>query len=62
MTNLEIARSLFTAYNKAMIEHLFRNAPAPIETDFNYRHGWVHVNGEGFSHEMCFGPSYNVFD
>lgn len=62
MTNLETARSLFTAYNAAMIEHLFHNGPAPIEADYSYKHGWVQVNGQGFSHEMCFGPSYNVFD
>lgn len=62
MTNLEVARNLFTARNKAMVEHLFRNGPAPIDADYNYKHGWVHVNGEGFTIEDCFGPSYNVFD
>jgi hypothetical protein len=62
MTNLEVARNLFTAYHKAMVEHLFRNGPAPVEADYSYKHGWVHVNGEGFNHEDCFGPSYNVFD
>lgn len=62
MTNLEVARNLFTARNKAMVEHLFRNGPAPVDADYNYKHGWVHVNGEGFNIEDCFGPSYNVFD
>lgn len=59
MTNRELAASQFKAYESAMIEHMFRNAPEPKGEEFGYQHGWVVVNGESFNREMATGQEYD---
>ncbi len=60
MTNLEIARARFEAYDTATIEHLFRNGPAVNDADFGYHHGWIIVNGESFDRERATGVPYDA--
>lgn len=54
---LTVATQKYNAYQAAYIQHLFRGAPAPVEADFNYLHGWiVGVAGFNFSGEEIAGP------
>ena len=56
MTNQEIARATFAAFDKEMIECMFRGVgdEKEIEARYGYRHGWISVNGEGFNKDKAF--------
>ena len=61
MTNaLETARALYAARNAAIIEMDFRNGPAVNDADFNYKHGWIILDGQSFNHEMLTGQAYDI--
>jgi hypothetical protein len=54
LQTLETARALYNARITAVIEQDFRNGPQVNDADFNYRHGWITVNGQSFCGEMLF--------
>ena len=60
MTKQQQAANRFKAYDAAMIEHLFRDAPEPKNEDFGYLHGWIMVDGENFNREMATGEKYDI--
>jgi hypothetical protein len=61
MTNtLEKARKLYAARTAALIEQDFRNGPVVNDADFNFKHGWVVIDGQSFNHEMLTGEKYDI--
>lgn len=54
MTNLEIARSKFEAYDKARIEAAFSRGPAINDADYDYKHGWITVGDDCFNRDLAF--------
>lgn len=54
MTAIEKARELYNARMAAQIESDFRGAPKRDDSEFNYRHGWIVVDGESFNGETLF--------
>ncbi len=54
---LETARTTYSAFISARIEHDFRGAPAPVEADYGYRHGWVRVGEFNFGTDEMVGPN-----
>lgn len=59
-TVLQIAKRLYAQYQAASIEHLFRGAPAPVEADYCYRHGWIILCGLSFNNEDLTGIPYDA--
>lgn len=51
---IETARTLYTARLAAVIEQDFRNGPVVNDAEFNFKHGWIIVDGQSFSGEMLF--------
>jgi hypothetical protein len=61
MTNaLEKARALYNAHRTAIIEQDFRNGPKVNDADFNYKDGWIIVDGQSFESEMLTGVPYDA--
>lgn len=54
MTTIEKARTLWNARMAAIIEQDFRNGPKVDDAAFNFRHGWIVVDGQSFNGEMLF--------
>ena len=51
MTRIEalaIAKSNFKALNIANMNFWMGRGEEPIEADYNYRHGWIHLFGHAF--------------
>jgi len=57
---IETARALYEARMTAIIEQDFRNGPKVNDADFNYKHGWITVDGQSFNHEMLTGIKYDI--
>ena len=53
MTNQEIARQRFAAYDAANSAIGWRKDYA-LDAAHGYQHGWIVVNGKGFDHEAAF--------
>lgn len=53
MTNQEIARERFNAYDKANSAIGWAKDYA-LDAAHGYQHGWIVVNGESWSKEMAF--------
>lgn len=54
---LEIARKAYAAYQSAYTNHLFRDAPAPVDADYGYHHGWVSAGEFNFGSDEMVGPT-----
>lgn len=54
MTSIEKARELYNARMTAVIAEDFRNGPKVNDAEFNFRHGWITVDGQSFNGEMLF--------
>lgn len=60
---LAAAKTSFRNLNTAWMQHWLGNAPAPVEADYNYRHGWIHLFGFGFrSDELSDGVDQPYMD
>ena len=59
-TAIETARALYAARIAAIIEQDFRNGPTVNDANFNYKHGWIILDGQSFSHEMLTGEKYDI--
>lgn len=53
-TAIETARNLWNARMAAMIDFDFGRATSFNDADFNFRHGWITVDGRSFNGEMLF--------
>jgi len=56
---LNFAKQFYQDYQKASIEHLFRNAPEPVNADYCYKHGWIIFGGHSFNNEDLTGKPYH---
>jgi hypothetical protein len=43
-----VAAHNFHQHDEAWWNHWRYEAPEPRDADFNYRHGWVHLEGQAF--------------
>ena len=59
MTNQEIARQRFTAHLDANSAFFRGDRPEPTFEETQVRHGWTHVNGEGFNMELAFPERFH---
>ncbi len=58
-----IAKSNFNALNAANMAFWMGRAEAPVEADYNYRHGWIHLFGHAFrSDELSDGAPQPYMD
>lgn len=57
MTNLEIAIEAFNGRNREIWNMMLNNVgnEAEINARYNYKHGWVSVNGESFDSDILPG-------
>ena len=51
---------LYIARMAAIIEQDFRNGPKVNDADFNYKHGWIILDGQSFSPETLTGRPYDM--
>lgn len=49
-----IAREALSRYVKADTAFIFGRADAPDKEAFGYQHGWVHIEGHGWNHDLAF--------
>lgn len=49
-----IAREALSRWVRAQTLADFGRAPPPDADAFGYRHGWVHVDGYGWDHDLAF--------
>ncbi len=45
---LSVAKNNFNALNTANFAFWMGKGQEPVEADYNYRHGWIHIFGHAF--------------
>lgn len=60
MTAIEKARDLYNARMTAIIAEDFHNGPKVNDADFNFKNGWIIVDGQSFNSEMLTGIPYDI--
>lgn len=51
--NAHIAAYNFASRDVANWNHDRYGAPAPVDSDFGYKHGWITLEGQTFRREDC---------
>ncbi len=60
---LAVAKNNFNELNSANMAFWMGRGEQPVEADYNYRHGWIHIFGHAFrSEELSDGVAQPYMD